>query len=382
VTGCLATHVEIELSCLRHRFELLGDIPGQDREIHRLEHERDLTRLSAREREQLIDQPRQPVDLLDLTCGALHLSGIGRRIAKHELDFSAQRRERRAQLVGERRAELLHLANGAFQTGEGLVEGGRHFVELIAGASSGQAMIQGRDANPACLRRQSGEGRHGRVRHPPDDDDDHQQARERPPEHQMKIETQGVVHRIERRPHLQQIAPARHRRDHAARDSEAADLGQVGILPLDRPQQFKAVGNYVFRGGLNVGLAFNVISGAPLTPLAANPNYDNGGEIPLAPRGSGILTVDGFRTRTPVLTDTDLHASYTLNAGRARTLTLLADAFNLFNAQTVLMYDEWTELSFQVPNPDFGKPITQVLPGHPPQFQAPFQMRVGARFSF
>jgi hypothetical protein len=159
-------------------------------------------------------------------------------------------------------------------------------------------------------------------------------------------------------------------------------LGQTGILPLDRPQQFKAFGNYVFAGGLNLGMAFNITSGAPLTPLAANPNYDNGGEIPTAPRGSGIQTVDGFRTRTPVLTDTDLHASYTLNAGRARTLTLLADAFNLFNAQTVLMYDQWTELSFQVPNPDFGKPITQVLPGHPPQFQAPFQMRVGARFSF
>ncbi len=138
----------------------------------------------------------------------------------------------------------------------------------------------------------------------------------------------------------------------------------------------------MFRGGLNVGVNFNVSSGAPLTPLAANQNYDNGGEIPAAPRGSGIQTVDGFRTRTPVLTDTDLHASYTLNAGRARTLTLLADAFNLFNTQTVLMYDQWTELSFQVPNHDFGKPITQVLPGHPTQFQAPFQMRVGMRFSF
>jgi carboxypeptidase family protein/TonB-dependent receptor-like protein len=158
-------------------------------------------------------------------------------------------------------------------------------------------------------------------------------------------------------------------------------LGQTGILPLDRPHQFKASGNYLFPGGLNVGLAFSVVSGAPLTPLAANPQYDNGGEIPTAPRGSGILTVDGFRTRTPVLTDTDLHASYKLNMGR-RSLTLLADAFNLFNEQTVLMYDQWTELSFQVPNPDFGKPITQVLQGHPPEFQAPFQMRVGARFSF
>ena len=159
-------------------------------------------------------------------------------------------------------------------------------------------------------------------------------------------------------------------------------LGQTGILPLDRPQQFKAFGNYVFAGGVNLGVAFNLTSGAPLTPLAANPNYDNGGEIPTAPRGSGIQTVDGFRTRTPMLTETDLHASYKLNLGRAKALTLLADAFNLFNTQTVLMYDQWTEISFQVPNPDFGKPITQVLPGHPTQFQAPFQMRVGARFSF
>jgi hypothetical protein len=56
--------------------------------------------------------------------------------------------------------------------------------------------------------------------------------------------------------------------------------------------------------------------------------------------------------------------------------------FNLFDSQRVLMYDQWTELSFQVPNPDFGKPITQVLPGHPPQFETPLQVRIGARLSF
>jgi hypothetical protein len=159
-------------------------------------------------------------------------------------------------------------------------------------------------------------------------------------------------------------------------------LGQSGMLPLDRPHQFKVFGNYAFRTGLNVGLSLNVVSGAPLTPLAANPSYDNGGEIPAAPRGSGIQTVDGFRTRTPVVTDVDLQASYKLNLGGRRALTLVADAFNLFNSQTVLMNDQWTELSFQVPNPDIGKPITQVLPGHPPQFQTPFQLRVGARLSF
>ena len=51
----------------------------------------------------------------------------------------------------------------------------------------------------------------------------------------------------------------------------SASSGQSGILPLDRPQQFKAYGNYVFPKGLNVGIGLNIVSGAPLTPLAANP---------------------------------------------------------------------------------------------------------------
>jgi outer membrane receptor protein involved in Fe transport len=155
-----------------------------------------------------------------------------------------------------------------------------------------------------------------------------------------------------------------------------------GILPLDRPHQGKISGSYLFPFGVNLGLTLNLSSGAPLTPIAANPQYDNGGEIPAAPRGSGIQTVDGFKTRTPFQRLVDLQASYSLKLGGNRAVTFLADAFNLFNSNTVLMYDQWTELHFQVPNPDFGAPITQVLAGAPPQFQAPRQLRVGARFSF
>src|SRR6266516_1488308 len=46
-------------------------------------------------------------------------------------------------------------------------------------------------------------------------------------------------------------------------------------------------------------------------------------------------------------------------AGIEREVWLLADIFNLFNTQTVTMYDQWTELTGPVPNPDFGAPITQ-----------------------
>jgi hypothetical protein len=155
-----------------------------------------------------------------------------------------------------------------------------------------------------------------------------------------------------------------------------------GILPLDRPHSVKMFGNYRFPMGIGLGMGLSLTSGAPLTPFAANPNYTNGGEIPEAPRGSGIQTIDGFKTRTPFLTNVDVQASYQLNLGGSRNLTLLADVFNLFNSQSVTMYDQWTELTGPVPNVDFGAPIKQVLGGAPPQFQLPRQIRLGVRWSF
>jgi hypothetical protein len=155
-----------------------------------------------------------------------------------------------------------------------------------------------------------------------------------------------------------------------------------GTLPLDRPHQFKAFGNYVFPIGVNVGAGVNVSSGAPLTPLAAHPNYTNGGEIPEAARGAGFQTIDGFKTRTPVVSRVDAQASYRVPLSRAVHLTLLGDVFNVFDARTTLMYDQWTQLTGPTPNPDFGSPITQVLPGAPPQFQAPREVRLGARLTF
>jgi hypothetical protein len=158
--------------------------------------------------------------------------------------------------------------------------------------------------------------------------------------------------------------------------------GAVGVLPLDRPHQFKAFGNYGWNNGLNVGIGLNLSSGKPLTPLAANPFYANGGEIPTAARASGIQTIDGFRTRSPFESQVDLQASYNLKVGKARTLTLIADAFNVFNERRTLDYDTWTELTFGVRNRDFGAPVSQVSTNALPQFQTPVQIRIGARFSF
>jgi hypothetical protein len=158
-----------------------------------------------------------------------------------------------------------------------------------------------------------------------------------------------------------------------------------GILALDRPHQIKLVGSYEFPIGINIGINESMSSGKPLTPLAPNPNYGNGGEIPTAPHGSGIQTVDGFMTRTPFQSQTDFQASYIVKMGGNRQFTLVADIFNVFNQQIVYDYDVWTALTFgAAANPNFGTPTSSVpnQVAAAPQIQAPRSIRLGVRFSF
>jgi len=151
-------------------------------------------------------------------------------------------------------------------------------------------------------------------------------------------------------------------------------LGDAGAgpLPNDRTHQFKLYGTYAFDNGLGVGVGFLASSGRPLTPLAAIPGYGPG-EIPEARRGSGIETVDGFQKRADFLVQLDLHADYAIALGERSRVVLAADLFNLFNQQAVLGYNEFTEVTFHVPDPDFGRPV---------EYTAPFRARFGARLEF
>ena len=156
------------------------------------------------------------------------------------------------------------------------------------------------------------------------------------------------------------------------------ELGE-GPLPLDRPHQVKIYGSYAFPFGVNLGTGIDFSSGKPLTALAANPSYSSSGEIPEGPRGSGFETVDGFRTRTPLLSEVNLHVDYALGFGGGRRVTFIGDLFNLFNQKTVLDYDNFTESTFGSPNPNFGQPRA-LADG--PAIQAPFGVRLGIRYSF
>jgi hypothetical protein len=146
-----------------------------------------------------------------------------------------------------------------------------------------------------------------------------------------------------------------------------------GPLPNDRTHTVKLSGQRQFGFGLNAGVNFVLQSGAPLTAMAANPVYDSAGEIPETPRGAGMQTEQGFRTRTPWQTSTDVHADYGFKLGGTRRIVALIDAFNLFNQQRVAAYDYYTEIGFQVPNPNFGRVIA---------YQNPRTIRLGARFEF
>jgi hypothetical protein len=162
-----------------------------------------------------------------------------------------------------------------------------------------------------------------------------------------------------------------------------------GVLPNDRPHQLKVYGTYVW-GNLNAGIGFNAGSGAPLTALAANPNYSNSGEIPLTLRGGGLDTVSvpgcsacgGFRERAPALVTVDLHLDYTVKVGKNQRVILSGDAFNLLNNQNPISYDNYTQTSFPDANPNFGLPIQAGFGGNPASYNFPLSIRVGARFEF
>ena len=161
---------------------------------------------------------------------------------------------------------------------------------------------------------------------------------------------------------------------------QGTTLGQ-GNLPNDRPHQLKLYGTYTI-SNLNLGMGLNVGSGRRLTGLAANPIYNNAGEIPLTLRGGGVQTIDGFLKSTKTETVLDLHADYGIKmGGTARRLVLSADAFNVINNQNPNWYDVCSESNFLVANPNFGQP-TFGCASDSNAFRAPRTIRLGARFEW
>ena len=160
---------------------------------------------------------------------------------------------------------------------------------------------------------------------------------------------------------------------------QGTSLGQ-GQLPNDRPHQLKLYATKSL-SNLNLGLGLNAGSGRRLTALAANPIYNNSGEIPLTIRGGGAQTVDGLLTSTDKEVILDLHADYAIKVGGSQRVILLADVFNLMNDTDPTWYDVGSESNFQVANPNYGQPLNGVG-ANTNSFQPPRSIRFGARFEW
>ena len=146
----------------------------------------------------------------------------------------------------------------------------------------------------------------------------------------------------------------------------------AGVLPTDRRHQVKLYGTYTL-GKVNLGLAWNIQSGSPITGYLDHPVYTNAGEIPNGPRGA--------YGRTPWDFPLNLHADYTLKLGETKALKFGADLFNVMNRSERYYVDQYKELdgSPGTPNPDFLLPtFHEVSTGYAP----PFSARLMVRFEF
>jgi len=154
------------------------------------------------------------------------------------------------------------------------------------------------------------------------------------------------------------------------------DQFAVGPLNTDRRNIVNLYSNYILTKnvlkdrwrifeGLNIGTGFHIQSGLPMSNLAAHPVYLNAGEVPLGGRGSLGYTPTDFRL--------DLHFDYPIRLSERAKIGLVADIFNVTNTQTLMIINQFSESSYQQPNPDFKEPTS---------WYNPISFRMGLKITF
>jgi len=146
--------------------------------------------------------------------------------------------------------------------------------------------------------------------------------------------------------------------------SEAlADQFKVGVLPTDRRHIANLYGNYLFRGKLNIGMGWQVMSGTPISKLLAHPGYLNAGEVPEGGRGA--------YGRTPTQNYFDFRLDYQIPICDKYKLKLGSNLYNAFNRKSIVDVDQDYESGADLINDDFLKPLRTHRP-----FYAAFSVRL------
>ena len=157
--------------------------------------------------------------------------------------------------------------------------------------------------------------------------------------------------------------------------------GAFGLLPNDRPNQFKAYGTYRMPFKLTAGFFGEYLSGTPISKLGAHTVYG---------RRERFIGDRGSFGRTPNIWHLDLHLEYPIKLGPASELRIIADGFNVANQQKASTVDnEWTlqraaettdvnECGGTAPNcPNANKNF-----GLATAFQDPRALRLGVKISW
>lgn len=158
------------------------------------------------------------------------------------------------------------------------------------------------------------------------------------------------------------------------------EITNRGPLSNDRRHQFKISGVYVTDFRLSLGLSAYYRTGTPLTRYGFSDAYG---------RYEFFLTKRGAEGRTPNIYEADVHVGYPVRIGPV-TVNLLADVFNVLNAQRAVVLDQRYNFA-EFANADYvcGSSASDVDESkcnerYKEAFlrQAPRSIRFGARVSF
>jgi hypothetical protein len=146
-----------------------------------------------------------------------------------------------------------------------------------------------------------------------------------------------------------------------------------GDLPNDRRHGVKFFGSYASRVGLTVGGFFSFYSGRPVNSFGFHP--EDSWRLLYGARAfytDGEPRPRGCCGRTDNMWSMDLMLGYSFRIA-GTDWNLRADAFNLFNNDSAVVFDEVGEYFIRVPNGNYGKPI---------HYQSPRTIRIGIGVSF
>ncbi len=151
--------------------------------------------------------------------------------------------------------------------------------------------------------------------------------------------------------------------------SDLSRITNTGPLSNDRRHQFKVSGTWFSPWKLSLGAAAYWRSGTPITRYGYSDIYA---------RYEFFLTKRGAEGRTPDNYEADLHLGYPVEVGPV-TFNLLADVFNVLNAQKAILVDQrwgFQEADNAAQNPvneDYKKAVLRT---------PPTSFRLGVRVSF